>query len=112
MPAIQGITFETERLDRIIRLMTPEAEKLAQDVALAVAAAAKANTVRIDTGAMRRGWHASRLERFLWRVSAGVAYAIYHEFGTSKLAASPMLGPAVAAQREAFRRGVQRLFRP
>lgn len=112
MPASRGMTFETGRLDRIIARMSEKAEKLIAAQALDVQRRAMANTVRVDTGTMRRGWVAQRVDRYRWRVGNSVFYTPFHEFGTSRLSASPMLGPAVEAGRRTLPRLARDLFRP
>lgn len=111
MPANQGMTFETKRLDGIIARLSSRAERLIAEEALAVVAGAMARTTRVDTGAMRRGWHAVKTGRFAWTVGTNVFYTIFHEFGTSRLSAAPMLGPAVEAVRRARPGRVRGLFR-
>lgn len=106
------MTFETRRLDAIIARFSDRAERLVAEEAAEVAAGAVRNTVRIETGAMRRGWLASRIDRVRWRVGNAVPYTGFHEFGTSVLSATPMLGPAIEAVRRARPRRVQGLFRP
>lgn len=112
MPGNRGMTFETGRLDRIIARLGEKAEKLIAAEALDIQRRAMANTVRVDTGTMRRGWTAQRLDRFSWRVGNSVFYTPFHEFGTSRLSASPMLGPAVEAGRRGLPRLARALFRP
>lgn len=112
MPSTRGMTFETGRLDRIVARMSDKAERLIAAEAQDIARRAMTNTVRVDTGTMRRGWTAQRVDRFRWRVGNSVFYAPFHEFGTSRLSASPMLGPAVEAGRRSLPRLARDLFRP
>jgi HK97 gp10 family phage protein len=106
------MTFETGRLDRIIAHLSERTERMIAEEAQDVVRGAMANTTRVDTGTMRRGWHAQRVGRFAWRVGTNVFYAVFHEFGTTRLSAAPMLGPAVEAVRRARVGRARRLFRP
>jgi hypothetical protein len=107
-----GVVFETGKLDRIIARFSERAQQQIAGEALEIEALATANTVRVETGTMRPGWVARRITDLLWRVSNPVFYAVFHEFGTSRLAASPMLGPAVEVVRAKRRGRVRGLFRP
>jgi len=112
MPSVRGLTFETQRLDRLIARMPEEAERFTELLAREAEREAIVRTVRVETGTMRRGWHAVRLERLLWRVGTSVPYAVFHEFGTSRLSATPMLGPAIEAARRMMPSLAKRLFKP
>lgn len=112
MPARDGVTFETRKLDQLIAHFSERAEKMIATEAMEVTAGAIANTTRVDTGTMRRGWRAVQLDRFRWRVGNSIFYAVFHEFGTSVLSAAPMLGPALEAVRRARPGRVRALFRP
>lgn len=52
---------------------------------------------RVDTGAMRAGWHAEPAGAGGARVVSGPSYTIYHEYGTYKMAAKPMARPSMPA---------------
>jgi hypothetical protein len=52
---------------------------------------------RVDTGAMQAGWHSEGFE-----VTDPVPYTGFNERGTSKMAAQPMLGPAMEAEAPMF----------
>lgn len=112
MPAQRGVTFETGRLDRVIAQFDPKVERLIEVLTLDIERGATANTVRVDTGTMRRGWFHKRLGRLLWRVGNSVFYAPFHEYGTSRLSPSPMLGPAVEAARRRLPNLARALFKP
>lgn len=43
----------------------------------------------IDTGALFNSVHAEQIRPNLWRITVGVEYGIYHEFGTRFLPARP-----------------------
>lgn len=107
-----GVYLDTRTLDRIVARMPGRAERLVAELASDVANGARVNTVRIETGTMRRGWLAQRLDRLRWRVGNAVPYTVFHEFGTSVLSPSPMLGPALEDGRRTLRDRVRGLFRP
>jgi HK97 gp10 family phage protein len=54
---------------------------------------------RVDTGNMRGGWQHRATGNFEGAVFNLVHYTIHHEYGTSKMAAQPMLRPAVEETR-------------
>lgn len=112
MPADRGVRLETRRLDRLIAQLPGRAERMIALEAAEVVAGAQRNTTRVETGAMRAGWHATRTNRFTWRVATNILYAVFHEFGTSVLSAAPMLGPALEAVRRARPGRLRALFRP
>lgn len=58
-------------------------------------AAAAAGFSRVDTGAMRAGWHPEPLGVNGARVMSGPAYTIYNEYGTSRMSAQPMARPSM-----------------
>ncbi len=58
---------------------------------------AKENS-RVDTGDMQKGWNRSKIgtgRNGGWRIYNTVPYTVHHEFGTVKMSAQPMLGPAM-----------------
>lgn len=121
-------SFTTEmgkKLDQVIR---SSAFALQQRAAL--------HTLRVDTSAMRSGWSvvahgvqdyatvsvkakalSPKGKQFpaptewvkpleAWVVNV-MEYAIWHEFGTRKMSAEPMLGPALAEVRSHFEKAVK-----
>lgn len=74
----------------IVGALTGELSKRAVEIA-------KDNS-RIDTGKMRAGWNRSKIgtnRQGGWRIYNSVEYAVHHEYGTVKMPAQPMLGPAI-----------------
>jgi HK97 gp10 family phage protein len=63
----------------------------------------------IDTGNMLNSVQAVPESAFNWVVSVGAEYAIYHEFGTTKLPPRPFFTPAVEAIRPQFIAAMERL---
>lgn len=85
--------------ERIAADLKPAAEAWAGDVAEQIRQTAQDNTVRIDTGDMEAGWEITALGDGVWLIYNTQFYAIFHEFGTIFIPASPMLVPAVEAFR-------------
>lgn len=71
-------------------------DRFARAVAFDVQARAIVNTTRVDTGAMKNGWRVQWIAEGVYMVYNEQFYAIYHEFGTYKMPAAPMLDPALA----------------
>ncbi len=72
------------------------AERVASHAADEIARGAAARS-RVDTGAMQAGWDVQGL-----RISDPVYYTRFHEYGTVKMTAQPMLGPAMEAEADPF----------
>lgn len=74
-------------------------DRAAQRSADRIAAGAKRNTTRVETGAMRDGWKTELVgETGARAVVNDVPHAIFHELGTVHISPAPMLGPAVAEE--------------
>lgn len=94
-----SIRLDTRKLDKLLNELKPRADKILDAVSIAVQAQATMNTTRVDTGAMKGGWRWKRsgnLVRTVWNTQE---YAYYHEFGTMRISAAPMLTPAIEAER-------------
>lgn len=50
----------------------------------------------VDTGALRSSIRTEKLASFSYQIVTGVDYAVFLEFGTSKMAARPFMGPLAA----------------
>jgi len=111
MPVQGSIEFNTRGLDQIIARLSPRAEQMAAEEAMLIVRGAMERTVRVKTGTMRRGWHAVQVGRYAWRVGTNVEYALFHEYGTRYMSASPMLRPAVEAVRRIIPRMARELFK-
>lgn len=81
------------RLGLIAEQAIPKASAAVRKTALDIEGGAKARS-RVDTGAMQGSWNTQPTGQLSARVSAGVEYAIYNEYGTSKMSAQPMARPA------------------
>lgn len=66
-------------------------------------AADAARRSRVDTGAMRAGWHAEPLPHGGARMSGGTDHDVFNEFGTSRMRAQPMARPSMDVARAAIR---------
>lgn len=125
------VQINTGRLNRILRSLAGNRREAVAKLALEVETQAKANIVQqdiVDTGALLNSVYTelpgannfaaakaaveSRNPDAVVaqlpaaaddeaHVGPSVEYAIYHEFGTSKMGARPYLGPAVAAAADA-----------
>ena len=58
---------------------------------------------RRDTGTMKGGWQGEMTGYYEGIVYNLVYYTIYNEYGTYKMSAQPMLGPAIAETFQEFR---------
>lgn len=99
MPA-QVVVTVSSRIPEIRGTARRLAEVVVAKAALDIEAQAKARAP-VRTGFLRSSIAASGagLE---WQVSVGAAYAVFVEFGTSRMAARPYLVPAVEAVAPGF----------
>lgn len=65
---------------------------------------------RVDTGAMKGSWQTQPLGALHARVANGQEYAIYNEYGTSKMSAQPMARPAAHAAEAPFLAAMKQVF--
>ncbi|KXT74894.1 hypothetical protein STRDD10_00607 [Streptococcus sp. DD10] len=65
------------------------------------------------TGATKRSISVSsgKLDRFKYRVMPSTHYAAYVELGTRKMSAQPFIKPAFDAQKEQFKKDMERLVK-
>jgi HK97 gp10 family phage protein len=89
--------------------MRPKAGKIVARTAFLVEGKAKM-LAPVDTGALRNSIHAAQSGELTWTVSDGVAYGVFQEFGTSRMAAHPFMTPAIEGQRAAFTDAMKELF--
>lgn len=74
----------------IVGALTGELSRRAVEVA-------KENS-RVDSGKMQAGWNRSKIgtkRQGGWRIYNPVEYTVHNEYGTVKMSAQPMLGPAI-----------------
>ena len=96
------VRTDTRVLDQLIKMGPVAAESAVAEMADRVDEIA-ASLSRVDTGAMRAGWAwrwYARGVRATAYVYNSVKYTIYNEFGTWKMSAQPMLGPALRYVRQ------------
>ena len=104
------IDVDTRQIDAFLADVERDLELAYNKAAEDTAAEATTNTERVLTGAMRGAWRAVALGALDWLVgSFGVAYTIYHEFGTRYLSPSPMLTPAFDHQKRLLLRAIKAL---
>lgn len=85
------------------------AGQVVRKTALDIEARAKA-AVPVDTGTLKNSIQAEQVEAFSWQVGTPVEYAPYVEYGTSRAAAQPYLGPAAEAARGPFEQAMKQLL--
>ncbi len=89
----------------------------ASDALVAEAVAVTANNIRFeaarrsryDTGNMRGGWQVDGT-KYEKRVFNNVHYTIYNEYGTVRMSAQPMLGPAIDQELPLYHERVRRAY--
>ena len=77
-----------------------------------VAQGAAQRSRRGATGDLAGGWEAKPVGAYRCDVVNGTFYWRFHEYGTRKMAAHPMVHPAVEAERAAFYAAVARALQP
>ena len=97
------------RLGLIAEEAIPKASAAVRKTASDIEAGAKARS-RVDTGAMRGSWNTQPTGTLSARVSAGVEYAIYNEYGTSRMSAQPMARHAAHAAEAPFLAAMKQVF--
>ncbi len=110
MSAVVKISLNTARLDRLRGELGARAERVLDLSAADVQANAVMNTRRVDTGAMKNGWRVAREQPMQRTIYNTQEYAIYHEMGTRRMSAAPMLVPAVERVRPGLADAWRRLF--
>lgn len=106
-----SVTIDTSGINRILRNLPGNRDKVVRRVALEVEARAK-QKAPVDTGALRASIYTRTgnelspgtqelptPENGVAHVGPSVEYGLYQELGTSEMAAQPYLGPAVAEVR-------------
>jgi len=94
---------------RVAQQVPVRANAAVVETSLEVSAEAKVNS-RVKTGTMRRGWYTRHQGLFRSRVANPVPYAPHHEFGTHKMAAQPMVTPAIEHARPRFLARLRSIF--
>lgn len=65
---------------------------------------------RVDTGTMKNGWQTRHDDAYHATVFNPIHYAAYNEYGTVRMAAQPMITPAVERRRPAFLAAIKKLI--
>ena len=93
---MSGAAFRKYAADlaRVANKLEPMAARRALKVAESAAAMAQ-SVAPVETGALKGGIEAERLKGGAVAVNADVHYAYFQEYGTSKMAPNPFMGPAV-----------------
>lgn len=107
---VGGVTLDTSVLDKLTAEMKPNANKIVAKYAFAIQGDAQTNSP-VDTGALRASIEAEETGDLSWQVHDGVAYGVFQELGTSKMAAHPFLVPAVEKFRDRFLNAFSELFK-
>jgi HK97 gp10 family phage protein len=97
------------RLGLIAEEAIPKASAAVRKTAFDIEEGAKARS-RVDTGAMRSSWQTEVQGSLEARISAGVEYAIYNEYGTSRMSAQPMARPAAHQAEAPFLAAMKQVF--
>lgn len=111
------ITVKRNDIPRLIDQWQDEARRTVSEFSYILEAEIKQNVVEkdiIDTGALLNSVQVQRFEDdgLTSYTGPGVEYAIHHEYGTSRMAARPFVGPAVEAIRDDFIRTLKERLQP
>lgn len=106
-----SIVIDMTELVEIANQMPERAEKIVRQVAFRAEQEMKQRVPpRVDTGAMMEGIFVDMVDSFTALVGPVVDYAIYHEFGTYKMAAHPFVIPGAEAATRDLDRLIAELF--
>ena len=110
--SLHGAVLDTTVLDAITAEMKGRASKIVQTYGWAIASEAAVRTPK-KTHALENSIlsESYMLDEMTFRVSDGVEYGVYQEFGTSRMAAHPFLTPAIEAWKERFQNAFADLFK-
>ena len=90
-----SVTLNTAELERIANQLDVRKHEVGRKIGPDFEASAKAHS-RVDTGAMRSAFMVSYPGGdVIARLSNDIEYTKYNEFGTYKMAAQPMMIPAI-----------------
>ena len=112
-PAFKGgvVYLDTSVLDKITVEMQPKARKIVNKFGLVITSEAARNAP-VDTSALRNSLlsESQMIADMTFRVSDGVQYGVWQEFGTSRMASQPFLTPAIEKWRDPFLEAFSELF--
>lgn len=106
-PVVARLVFD--RLPELRGQLRQRASQVVRTTALDIEAQAKA-TVPVDTGTLKNSIQAEQAGDLAWQVGTPVEYAPYVEYGTTKMAPRPYLGPAAEAVRGPFEQAMKHLL--
>lgn len=91
------IRVDIKKLENLAKSTQGIASQAASELSAEVVRLAKEKS-RVDSGAMQAGWNRAKIgagRKGGYRIYNTVPYTVFNEFGTSKMPAQPMLGPAL-----------------
>lgn len=91
------IRVDYKKLDNLAKSTQGIASQAASELSAEVVRLAKEKS-RVDSGKMQAGWNRSKIgagRKGGYRIYNTVPYTVFNEFGTSRMEAQPMLGPAM-----------------
>lgn len=104
-----SVKLDMRKLEAYARRLDTNADNAVGKMAFAVQADAQSSfgispsqpgePPGVDTGALRASVHTVHVSRLVWRVSDGVLYGAFLEFGTPVMGARPWLRPALLRLR-------------
>ena len=102
------VRVKVRGIEEVARNMDKLQEELSQELAVAVEREAfrieglAKEFCPVDTGRLRSSIHAEMTATHTAKISDGVQYGVFVEFGTSKMGAQPFFRPAVDASMPQF----------
>lgn len=103
-------TLYVNRLPELSRSLLAKADAITgEHVKHAAEVAAELSSSRYKTGAMKKGFKATRLAPAEWVVENTTDYQVYQELGTSRgITPLPQIVPAVAMEKESWLNDIAR----
>ncbi len=98
-------------IPKIAAELRPRASQVVRKTAQDIAAGAKNNTTRVDTGAMKSGFQVEQTGDLSAVVFNTQDYFVHQELGTEHISPSPMLIPAAHAAEEPFKQAIEQLVK-
>lgn len=96
------VKIDTAKLDGIVSNLKPGASRIINKYGIEMAGRASRNAP-VDTGALRQTLNdESHMSDAVFVIQDGVEYGVFHELGTSKMAARPFVVPAIESLASAF----------
>ena len=107
-----GAVLDTSVLDRITTQLRPRARGVVEKYGLAITSTA-AQLAPVDTSALRNSIlsESKMTDDMIFTVYGATEYAVYVEFGTSRMAAQPFMTPAIEIWKERFQNAFAELFK-